>query len=98
MPPAAGRITVDELGRRMERVEQELHNGIAGLHRRLDDMAFVHPETLDTKLMLEQAHRQELERRLSVLESGNQWLWRTIGGIVLTALIVGLLAAAGLGR
>jgi hypothetical protein len=70
MPPSpAERVTVGEIGRRMGRLEDEFHSGIAGLHRRLDELNYVHPETLDTKLLLEQAHRADLERRVVAMEA-----------------------------
>lgn len=94
--PAGERITVAEVGRRLERLEEDVKSLGSGLHRRLDDMNFVHPETLDTKLMLEAAHRNDLERRVAAIESNNQWVWRTIAGILLTAVLLGLLAASGL--
>jgi hypothetical protein len=89
------RVTLGEVGRRLDRIEETQRTGMAGLHRRLDEMNYVHPETLDTKLLLEQAHREDLARRLAKIESGIQWVWRTIGGILLTALLVGILYGAG---
>lgn len=93
MTPSAGSGSVsnDVLAERIDsltRQVEHLADNIAGL-------SFVHPETLDTKLMLQDAHRNELERRVGALEAANQWLWRTVGGILLTALLVGLLTAAG---
>lgn len=89
-------ITLPELGRRMERLEADIVALGHGLHRRLDELNYVHPETLDTKLMLEAAHRRDLERRVGVIEAGNQWLWRTVVGLVLAIVLTGLVAAAGL--
>lgn len=73
-PPAAAneRVTVPELGRRMARIEEDFKHGLEGLHRRLDELKFVHPETLDTKLLLEQAHRMETDRRVAMLEAADQ--------------------------
>lgn len=68
----SGRVTVDELGRRMERLEKDITDLGSGIHRRLDELNYVHPETLDTKLMLEAAHRNELERRVAELEAGRK--------------------------
>lgn len=62
MTPAGGGITIAELARRLDRLETEIL-------RKLDGLAFVDPETLDTKLMLQDAHREELTRRIAVLEA-----------------------------
>ena len=74
MPPAGstGRVTVDELGRRFDRFEKEITADIAGVSRKIDGLTFVDRETLDTKLMLEQALRSELERRVMHLEAETQ--------------------------
>lgn len=69
MPPAGERITVAELGRRFDRFEQEWREDFALLGRKIDALTFVDRETLDTKLMLEAAHRAELERRIAHLEA-----------------------------
>jgi hypothetical protein len=89
------RVTIGELSRRFDRFENEWKGGFASIHRRLDELNFVDPDTLATKLLLEQAHRTDLERRVEKIESNNQWLWRTIGGILLTALLIGILYGAG---
>lgn len=96
MPAAGERVTTAELGRRLTRLEEDTKSGFAGIHRRLDDLTFVDRETLDTKLMLEQAHRSDLERRVTELESSSQWVWRTVAAIVLAAVLTAVLAAAGL--
>lgn len=96
-------MTVDELGRRMERLEDDTKSGFAGLHRRLDELNFVHPETFAMQLQLDQAHRDDVLRQvadlrgeLGQIKDNYRWLWRTVVGTVLTAVIVGLLVLAGL--
>lgn len=105
---SSGRVTVDELGRRMERLEKDITDLGSGIHRRLDEMNYVHPETLDTKLMLEAAHRQDLERRLAELEAarkeesaradGNRRLAYTglASGLLLPVVLVVILRSMGL--
>lgn len=98
MPGTAGNgnPSLGELSRRLEKLEDSEVRHYEDLVRRLQSLTFVDRETLDTKLLLEAAHRDDLTRRVSALESANQWLWRTVGGIVLSAILLGLLAAAGL--
>ena len=60
MPAAGGNPSLGELGRRLDRIESKL-----------DALNFVHPETLDTKLLLVQAHEDEHERRIAALEAAN---------------------------
>lgn len=103
-----GRVTVDELGRRMERLEADITALGSGIHRRLDELNYVHPETLDTKLMLEAAHRNDLERRVAELEAarkeekdradGNRRLAYTglASGLLLPIVLVILLRSMGL--
>lgn len=99
MPTAAnGNPSLGELSRRLEKLEDAEVRHYEDLVRRLESLTFVDRETLDTKLMLEAAHRDDLTRRVASLESANQWLWRTVGGILLTAVLLGLLAAAGIPR
>lgn len=52
-----GNPSFGEIGRRLDRIEAKL-----------DGLNFVHPETLDTKLMLVDALRVEHERRITGLE------------------------------
>jgi hypothetical protein len=100
-------VTVDELGRRIERLEGDFKTGLAGLHRRLDELNYVHPETLDTKLLLEAALRGEIERRVSDLETGRKddererasnrrlAISAIVTGLLLPILLVILLSAMG---
>lgn len=90
-----GNPSLGEVARRLDRLEESEGRHYEDLVRRLESLSFVDRETLDTKLMLEAAHRNDLERRVGALESANQWLWRTVGGILLSAVLLGLLAAAG---
>lgn len=62
-------MTTDELGRRMERLEEDVKSGVAGLHRRLDELNFVQPETWSLQNQLDAALRSELERRVALLEA-----------------------------
>lgn len=96
-------MTVDELGRRITRLEEDLKTGVAGIHRRLDDLAFVHPETFAMQLQLDQAHRDDVLRQVADLRGdiasirdNYRWLWRTVVGAILTAAVAGLLLLAGL--
>ena len=52
-----GNPSLGEIGRRLDKIEAKL-----------DALNFVHPETLDTKLMLVDALRAEHERRITGLE------------------------------
>ena len=96
-------MTVDELGRRMERLEEDTKTGFSSLHRRLDELNFVPPEVFAMQLQLDQAHRDDVLRQIADLRNdvtqtkdNYRWLWRTVVGTVLTAVIVGLLVLAGL--
>lgn len=72
MPPGEERVTTAELGRRLDEFKRDVKDDIAHLAEQVGRLNFVHPETLDTKLLLEQTHRLELERRLQTLETANQ--------------------------
>lgn len=65
-------ITVGELARRLARMEHESQTGFASIHRRLDELNYVHPETLAMQMQLEQAHREDAERRITTLEAENR--------------------------
>ena len=103
MPPAeSSRVTVAELGRRLDHMEADTKAGFAGVHRRLDELNVVHPETFAMQLQLDHALRQNMEDRLTELrneferqKSNTQWLWRTVGGSVITAAVVALAALSG---
>lgn len=105
MTPAAGgsKFTVDEVGRRMEKIEEDFRHGLEGLHRRLDELRFVHPETFAMQLQLDQAHRDDVLRQVADLrgeilqiKDNSRWLWRTVVGALISAVVVGLLVLAGL--
>lgn len=72
MPPAGERITVAELGRRLDDFKRDVKEDIGHLAEQVSRLSFVDRETLDTKLLLEQAHRAELERRIAHLESRDE--------------------------
>lgn len=93
---AEERVTVAELARRFDRFEREWKDDLDIIGRKIDGLSFVHPDTLATQLLLVDAHRSELERRVGTLESNNQWLWRTLAGMILAAVLAAVLAAAGL--
>lgn len=94
---------LDALGRSVEGLEQDSKTGFASLHRRLDTLNFVNPETFAMQLQLDQAHRDDIARQIgdirteiaSIRDNG-RWLWRTVVGALLTAAVVGLLVLAGL--
>lgn len=47
---------------------------------------------LDARDRADLVRYQSLDRRVSDLESAQTWLWRTVGGIVLAAVIAAALA------
>lgn len=72
MPPGEERVTTAELGRRLDEFKRDVKDDIAHLADQVSRLSFVHPETLDTKLLLEQTHRLEIERRVQALETANE--------------------------
>lgn len=68
----AGRITIDEVVRRLDKVEatQERHHD--DLVRRLESLSFVHPETFAMQMQLEAAHRDDMTRRIGDLEAADK--------------------------
>lgn len=91
----SSRITLGELGRRIDRLEQDSHSGFASLHRRLDELNFVHPETFAMQMQLEAARQADLDRRVDKLENGQQWLVRTIAAALILAAVGVIVAASG---
>lgn len=66
-----GRVTVGELARRLDRFEGTIGDRFDSIDATLIQMNFVHPDVLDSKLLLEAAHREDVARRVSKLEAEN---------------------------
>lgn len=72
MTAQTGRVSTVEIGRRLSKLEEDFKHGLDGLHRRLDELNYVHPETLELKLLIEAGHHRDFERRLSSLEQADK--------------------------
>ena|SRR5437868_12650510 len=96
MVAADPRMTIGEVGRRIERLEHDLETRFDGLHRRLDDLTFVPMAVFEEARRAGEDQRRDLVRRVVALEDANRWLWRTVGGGVFLAVLGGIYAAAGL--
>ena len=96
------RITVAELGRRFDRFEKESHDSFVSLHRRLDELNYVHPETFAMQMQLEAALRQNMEARIADIAAdlqqtrdNLQWIVRTLVAAFVVAVAGVIVAASG---
>lgn len=79
-------VTMGELTRRLDRTDEALRLGFA------DVQASIHALDIITRAEYRSDHTSVLQR-IEDLESAQQWLTRTIIGLVLVALIGGVLVA-----
>lgn len=88
-------VSVFELARLFERFERESHASFQSIHRRLDELNYVHPETFAMQMQLEQALRRNIEERVEKIEGSQQWLARTLAAAIIAAVIGVLVATSG---
>lgn len=105
MPTAAGNgsPSLGEVARRLDKLEESEVRHYEDLVRRIDTLAFVHPETLAMQLQLDQAHRDDVLRQvadvrgeITQIKDNYRWLWRTVLGAILTAIVLAVLVYAGI--
>jgi hypothetical protein len=104
-PSESSRVTVAELGRRLDHMEDANKTAFQGLHRRLDELNYVHPETFALQLQLEQAHREDLAIQLAELKAENaerkkeardnrRMVWTALVFPIVTAIAAALIIGA----
>lgn len=82
-------LSIGEVGRRLSEVTARLEN----LASRMETN-YVRFDLFEAAKQLAETERSQLDLRISKLEGRSEWLVRTVGGIIVAALL-GLILAAG---
>lgn len=82
LPGEVGEYSVGELGRRMLDITSRLE----GLATRMET-TYVRFDLFEASKQLSETERSQLDQRIQKLESRGEWLVRTVGVIIIAALL-----------
>src|SRR4051812_28046797 len=102
VPDPGAAETIGELSRMLAAFKADTHDDLIALNSRLDQLNFVTPQVYaadrhaDTERHKADIARMErIEADLRGIQSNNQWLWRTIVGAIVIALVGVVVALSG---
>lgn len=81
-PPGEGEYSVGELGRRLADITGRLE----GLATRMET-TYVRFDLFEASKQLSETERAQLDSRISKLEARSEWLIRTVGAMIIAALL-----------
>lgn len=94
--PGGEDVTLGEVARNLEALAKQMERGFERVDDRFNTLAMVHADVYLADRAADSLRHQGLADRVSRIESGQQWLARTIGAVIVTLVAGAIWALAGL--